>query len=157
MPPAAAQLPLQGGAIGSRSPDREEWATIAAGVLPFVLPQEHSGTRKEQVVGMRDGSNLVATCHADLPIHRQVPAANPTGTCMPPASIRSMMAAAAKATPQPINTSQPQSETQVYPFSQCKQVVTESNTLDDQESSTLLPTGTLSMNDQDSYPDGDRN
>ena len=128
-------------------------------VLPFVLPQERSGTKKEQVVGMRDGSNLVATCHIDLPTHRQVPAAHPTGTCMPSASICSMMATAAKATPQPVNTNQPQSETQVYPFSQCQQVVTDSTTPDDQEPATSLPTGNCpswadkSTNDQDVDPD----
>ena len=50
----------------------------------------------------------------------------------------------------------------MYPFSQRKQVVTDSNTPEDQESTALLATGTrpswadLSVNDQDGYPDGDK-
>ena len=111
------QPPSQGGAIGSTPPDRQDWANIVERVLPFVLPQELSGTTNEQVVRARDGSNLVGTRYVDLPPHRQVPAVNPRGTGMPSASIRSIMAAAAKATPQPLRTNQPCSETQVYPFS----------------------------------------
>ena len=60
---------------------------------------------------------------------------------MPSASTGSIMAAAAKAAPQPINTNQPQSETQVYPFSQCQQVVTESNAPEDPESSDQVLRG----------------
>ena len=89
---------------------------------------------------MRDGSSLVATRYVDLPPHWQAPSVNPPGTCVPSASIRSKMAAAA--------------ETQVYPFSQRKQVVTDGNTPGDQEPSAMLATGArasgahLSENDQ---------
>ena len=55
---------------------------------------------------MRGGANLLAIHCVELPPHRQVPALNPTGTCMPSASIGSIMAAAAKATPQPLSTNQ---------------------------------------------------
>ena len=67
------------------APDRDDWATIVAKVLPFVLPRECSGTKHEQTVGMRDGNSLVATRCLELPPHRQVPEVNPTGTCMPSA------------------------------------------------------------------------
>ena len=93
-PPVTAQQSLRGRAKGSRSSDRAEWGTVVVWVLPFILPQERSGTCKEQVAGMKDGYSLVATCHTDPPAPRQVPAANPTGTCTPSASIRSMMATA---------------------------------------------------------------
>ena len=141
------------------APDRDDWATIVARVLPFVLPRECSGTKHEQTVGMRDGNSLVATRCVELPPHRQVPAVNPTGTCMPSASIRSIMAAAAKATLQPLSTNQPQAEKRVYPFSQCKQAVIH---LKIRESSTQLPTGArplwadMSMNDQDGDLDGSK-
>ena len=57
----------QGVTTGSTAPDRDDWATIVARVQSFVLPQEHSGTKNEQTVGMRDGNNLVATRYAALP------------------------------------------------------------------------------------------
>ena len=157
--PAVAQPSPQDGVASTSAPDREAWVAMVARILPLIVPQERSGTKREQMAGMRDGFNLLATRHAELPPHRQVPAINPTGTCMPSASSGSIMAVAAKAASQPINTNQPQSETQVYPFSQCKQVVTESSTPEDQEASNQVPTSNrpswadMSMTE----PDGDVN
>ena len=127
--PAVAQPSSQDGATSTPAPDRDAWVTMVTRILPLMVPQERSGTKREQIAGMRDGFKLLAAHFAELPPHRQVPATNPTGTCMPSASIGS------------ITQNQPQTETQVYPFSQCKQVVTESNMPEEQESSTQVPTG----------------
>ena len=77
--PAVAQSSSQDVASTS-APDRDAWVAMVTRILPLIVPQERSGTKKEQIVGMRGGLNLLATRFAELPPHRQVPATNPTGS-----------------------------------------------------------------------------
>ena len=62
---------------------------------------------------------------------------NPNGTNMPSASLASVHAAAARSSAPPPSTSQPQSETHVFPFS--KQVVTSSDNVSDPSADTSHP------------------
>ena len=84
----------------------------------------------------RDCGRLRATrTLPELP-YRKVPDDNPTGTNMPSASLASVHAAAAKSGAPPPSTSQPQSETHVFPFSQHKQAVTLSDNVSDPSADT---------------------
>ena len=50
--PAVTQPSSQDGATSTPAPDRDAWVTMVTRLLPLMVPQERSGTKREQIAGM---------------------------------------------------------------------------------------------------------
>ena len=119
-------------------------AQVVAQVLPQMLPDAPaSGTRKRVHLSAGECARLIAACWLPDLKYRKVPDVNPPGTHMPSASSASVRAAADKGSPPPPYTHQPQSESKVYPFSQCQQVVAPSDQPDGSSNSGPRQTGSV--------------